>query len=154
MASPSLNVGLHHHISPLSWCDRLLERPLAGGCGCWGTTCERTGSNRQGMAAKQATSASSPQCSANPVATSASGAAVLVRCDQRRQTADICAQTLISLWPNQQLFARATNAPYDGVSSQHGRGGSKAKEIDLVLPGGRGGDWIEERGFRPYTISA
>ena len=84
----------------------------------------------------------------------APGAAVLVRCDQRRQTADICAQTLISLWPNQQLFARATNAPHDGVSSQHGRGGSKAKEIDLVLPGGRGGDWIEERGFRPYTVSA
>ena len=84
----------------------------------------------------------------------APGAAVLVRCDQRRQTAEICAQTLMSLWPNHQLFVRSTNAPYDGVSSQHGRGGSKAKEIDLVLPGGRGGSWIEERGFRPYIAGA
>ena len=82
----------------------------------------------------------------------APGATVLVRCDRRRQTADICAQTLMNLRPNQQIFARATNAQYDGVSSQHGRGGSKAKEIDLVLPGDRGGNWLEERGFRPYLV--
>lgn len=79
----------------------------------------------------------------------APGAAVLVRCDRRRQTADICAQTLAKLWPDQQMFARTTNAPYDGVSSQHGRGGSKAKEIDFILPGDGGVEWIEEQGFRP-----
>ena len=81
----------------------------------------------------------------------APGATVLVRCDQRRQTADICAEALKSVWPNQQIFVRETNAPYDGVSSQHGRGGSKAKEIDLVLLGDKGDNWIDERGFRPYA---
>ena len=78
-------------------------------------------------------------------------AAILVRCDQRRQTADICAQALMGLWPDQQVLVRATKAPYDGVSSQHGRGGSKAKELDLLLPGYRGGTWLKERGFHPYT---
>ena len=82
----------------------------------------------------------------------APNAAVLVRCDQRRQTADICAQALMSLWPNQQVLVRATKAPYDGVSSQHGRGGSKAKELDLLLPGYRGDTWLKERGFHPYTL--
>ena len=79
------------------------------------------------------------------------GATVLVRCDQRRQTADICAQTLMSLWPTHQLYSRTTNARFDGVSSQHGRGGSKAKEIDLVLLGEGGSNWLDEQGFLPYT---
>ena len=84
----------------------------------------------------------------------APGATMIVRCDQRRQTADICARTLMNLWPNRQLFVLKTNARHDGVSSQHGRGGSKAKEIDLILLGDRGSDWIKARGFRPYFVGA
>ena len=79
------------------------------------------------------------------------GAAVLVRCDQRRQTADICAQVLTSLWPDQQVYVRATRAPYDGISTQHGRGGSKAQELDLLLLGRKGGKWRKERGFHPCS---
>ena len=84
----------------------------------------------------------------------APGAAILVRCDRRLQTAEICTQTLMRLWPNRQMLVLETNAPYDGVSSQHGRGGSKAKEIDILLAGDRGERWIEERGFRPYSAGA
>ena len=84
----------------------------------------------------------------------APGAAILVRCDQRRQTADICAQTLTDLWPDQQLFVRFTSARYNGVSSQHGRGGSKAKELDFLIPGEKGDKWLRERGFQPYTTSS
>lgn len=79
-----------------------------------------------------------------------SNAAVLVRCDQRKQTADTCAIALRTLWPDQQLYVRASSATNDGVSSQHGRGGSKAKEFDLLLPGALGHCWLKERGFRLY----
>ena len=82
------------------------------------------------------------------------GAAVLVRCDQRRQTASICADVLRETWPRRQLFVRTTEAPRDGVSSLHGRGGSKAKELDLLMPGNRGTSWRSERGFGPSALLA
>ena len=77
------------------------------------------------------------------------GAAVLVRCDQRRQTADICTEALRETWPDRHIFVRATEAPRDGVSSEHGRGGSKAKELDLLIPGNRGPEWRRTQGFLP-----
>lgn len=81
------------------------------------------------------------------------GAAILVRCDQRRRTADICAEALLDAWPGRQLFVRATEAPRDGVSSGHGRGGSKAKELDLLIPGNRGPEWRRARGFLPFVAA-
>ncbi|MCY3655637.1 MAG: DNA methyltransferase [Chloroflexi bacterium] len=77
------------------------------------------------------------------------GAAVLVRCDQRKETATICAEALADAWPRRRIFVRATEAPYDGVSAEHGRGGSKARELDLLLPGNRGRRWTSNCGFRP-----
>jgi hypothetical protein len=47
---------------------------------------------------------------------------------------------------------RAPSATNDGVSSQHGRGGSKAKEFDLLLPGAHGHNWLKERGFQPFAL--
>ena len=79
------------------------------------------------------------------------GAAILVRCDQRKRTADTCAEILLDAWPGRQLFVRATEAPRDGISSEHGRGGSKAKELDLLIPGNRGPDWCSARGFLPFV---
>ena len=79
------------------------------------------------------------------------GAAVLVRCDQRHRTASTCADALKQTWPNRRVFVRATEAPRDGVSAEHGRGGSKAKELDILIPGNRGTEWRHARGFIPYA---
>lgn len=77
------------------------------------------------------------------------GAAVLVRSDRRRHTAEMCIAVLQEIWPNRKLLIRETTAPYKGISVQHGRGGRKAKEIDLLIPGRRGRSWWEYEGFRP-----
>ena len=82
------------------------------------------------------------------------GAAVLVRCDQRRDTARICAEALAATWPRRRMFVRETEAPHEGVSAEHGRGGSKARELDLLIPGNRGMRWRSERGFRPLDRAA
>ena len=79
------------------------------------------------------------------------GAAVLVRCDQRHRTASTCAEALQQAWPNRRLYVRATEAPRDGVSAEHGRGGSKAKELDILIPGNRGTKWRRALGFVPYA---
>jgi len=81
------------------------------------------------------------------------GAAIVVRCDQRRQTARICSEALTATWPGRNLFVRESEAPRNGVSAEHGRGGSKAKELDFLIPGNRGAAWRVERGFRPYVSS-
>ena len=77
------------------------------------------------------------------------GAAILVRSDSRRYTADMCTATLREIWPRRQLFIRSTTAPRKGISVQHGRGGRKAKEIDLLIPGRRGRNWWKSQGFQP-----
>ena len=78
------------------------------------------------------------------------GAAILVRSDQRRSTAEMCVAAMKEVWPRRQLFVRTTTAPYPGISNNHGRGGHKAKEIDLLMPGGRGsGRWHNET-FVPH----
>ena len=77
------------------------------------------------------------------------GAAVLVRSDRRRHTAEMCVAVLQEIWPNRKLLIRETTAPYKGISVQHGRGGRKAKEIDLLIPEHRGHKWWEHEGFQP-----
>lgn len=52
------------------------------------------------------------------------------------------------LWPNNELLIRTSDAPHGGVSVHHGRGGSRAKEVDILIPGARGDSWAETRGFR------
>ena len=78
-----------------------------------------------------------------------SGAAILVRSDRRRQTAAICVDALQKTWPGRRLLIRTNTAPHKGISVHHGRGGSRAKECDLLIPGKRGRVWWESRGFRP-----
>lgn len=79
----------------------------------------------------------------------ANTAAILVRSDRRRQTAEICVEVLRRTWPNCKLFVRTSDAPQNGVSAHHGRGGNKARELDLLIPGKWGSIWCKSRGFRP-----
>ena len=76
------------------------------------------------------------------------GAAILVRSDQRRQTAEMCISALRETWPHRQLLVRSTMAPYPGISNHHGRGGRQAKEIDLLMPGNRSPRWWQQEGFQ------
>ena len=75
------------------------------------------------------------------------GAAVLVRSDQRGQTADMCIAALRETWTSRKLLVRHTTAPHPGISTHHGRGGRKAKEIDLLMPSRRNPQWWRQRGF-------
>ena len=76
-------------------------------------------------------------------------ASILVRSDGRRKTAEICVEALQRNWPDSKLFIRISDAPYKGVSAHHGRGGSKARELDILIPGQRGRTWRETREFQP-----
>ena len=80
------------------------------------------------------------------------GAAILVRSDQRRRTADMCAAALKITWPDRELLARTTTAPHPGISAHHGRGGRKAKEIDLLMPSSRAPRWWKQQGFLPIEM--
>ena len=60
-------------------------------------------------------------------------AAILVRCDRRQKTADMCAEALRTVWPDRPVYMRESNASHTGVSLQHGKGGSRAREIDFLL---------------------
>lgn len=79
----------------------------------------------------------------------ADDAAILVRSDRRRQTATTCIEALRQTWPDRRVLIRSHEAPHAGISVHHGRGGSQARELDILLPGDRGADWWEDRGFRP-----
>ena len=76
------------------------------------------------------------------------GAAVLVRSDRRRQTARTCLEVIRETWPDEEVFVRFSAAEAVGVSVLHGRGGSRANEMDFLIPGDRGSEWWKERGFR------
>ena len=68
-------------------------------------------------------------------------AVILVRSDTRASTAKICVDSLRLTWPNHSIFRRSSSAPNDGVSACHGKGGSRAREVDyLVRLGGDNGD--------------
>ena len=60
-------------------------------------------------------------------------AVILIRSDTRASTAKICIDALRATWPNQTIFRRCTSAPNNGVSVCHGKGGSKAREVDLLV---------------------
>ncbi len=81
-----------------------------------------------------------------------SKAPVLVRSDQRRLTADTCKAVLRRVWPDRIVYLRTTAAPDEGVSRHHGRGGRRAKELDILLLGCGSGsgvrEWAEQQGFR------
>ena len=79
------------------------------------------------------------------------GAAILVRSDLRRRTAEICMEVLKEIWPDETIFARETVAPSEGESIYHGRGGRRAKELDFLLPRKRGDKWNATNGFRPIA---
>ena len=75
------------------------------------------------------------------------GAAILVRSDQRRSTAEMCVAAIRAVWPQRQLLVRSTTAPHPGISNNHGRGGQRAKEIDFLMPGSRASGWWQQQGF-------
>lgn len=79
-------------------------------------------------------------------------APVLVRSDQRRLTADTCKAVLRRVWPDRTVYLRATAAPDEGVSRHHGRGGRRAKELDILLlrPSNGSGapEWAARSGFQ------
>lgn len=77
-------------------------------------------------------------------------AIVLVRSDRRYRTATICKKALQQTWPNLRLFIRESNAKFKGVSMYHGRGGSKAQEIDFLLMPDNISAWVETAGFMEY----
>ena len=77
------------------------------------------------------------------------GAAVLVRSDRRHHTSTLCQAAMKQVWPKRALWARESDAPHRGVSRHHGRGGSKAREIDFLLLGKLGKTWAVGAGFRP-----
>ena len=78
-------------------------------------------------------------------------AAILVRSDHRRNTAEMCIAAMREIWPHRQLLKRSTIAPYPGISTHHGRGGKQAKEIDLLMPSNRASHWWQSQEFRVYS---
>ena len=83
----------------------------------------------------------------------AKDAVILVRSDRRRRTVETCIEALRQVWPNRRLLVRTSDAPHEGVSVHHGRGGSRAMECDLLIPGKRGRTWWVSRGFEPIEQS-
>ena len=79
----------------------------------------------------------------------ATDAAILVRSDRRHRTAMICKEVLQQTWPDRHLFIRESNAMYEGVSNCHGRGGSKAREIDFFLTS-KPHAWVKNAGFKEF----
>lgn len=77
-------------------------------------------------------------------------AAILVRSDLRRQTARTCLKILRKLWPQRTLLYRTSAAPHNGISICHGRGGSKSKEVDFLIPGKLGHSWGQSNGFEEF----
>lgn len=74
-------------------------------------------------------------------------ATILIRSDQRRRTADLCVQAITEVWPDRCLLHLPTSATYAGTSNGHGRGGTKSKEIDFLIPGANGRRWAQDKGF-------
>lgn len=74
-------------------------------------------------------------------------ASILVRSDRRHQTAAICKEILQQTWPDRCLFIRESSAQFKGVSMYHGRGGSKAQELDFLLLSGNVPAWAKTAGF-------
>ena len=80
----------------------------------------------------------------------ADDAVILVRSDRRHRTAAICKEVLQQTWPDRFLFIRESSAHFEGVSMYHGRGGSKAQELDFLLLSGNTPVWVQTAGFIEY----
>lgn len=83
-----------------------------------------------------------------------SDAVILIRSDQRRSTAELCKEAIRAVWPARQLLMRSTSAPHAGTSNGHGRGGTRAREVDLLVPNRRALDWAKSRGFVPAPVAS
>ena len=80
-------------------------------------------------------------------------AAILIRSDQRHSTAELCKEAMRAVWPARELLMRSTSAPHAGTSNGHGRGGTRAREVDLLIPNARALDWAKNRGFAPAPVA-
>ena len=75
-------------------------------------------------------------------------ATVLVRSDVRRHTSEICEQVLKSVFPDHRMYRRFSEATRVGESVYHGRGGTRAKEVDFLLTASdRAENWAKEQRF-------
>ena len=74
-------------------------------------------------------------------------ASIMVRSDQRSQTAEICKRTLQETWPEKTLHIRETEAAHAGTSYSHGRGAKKAREVDLLLCAEKQTTWAKDQGY-------
>ena len=78
----------------------------------------------------------------------ADSASVLVRSDIRRRTSEICQEVLNQVFPGYQMYIRQSEAAGAGESVHHGRGGTRAKEVDFLLANSdRAKGWAKEHGF-------
>ena len=81
-------------------------------------------------------------------------AAILIRSDQSHSTAELCIEAMRTVWPDRELLMRPTTALHAGTSNGHGRGGTKAREVDLLMPNTRALDWAQRRGFAPVPVAS
>ena len=76
-------------------------------------------------------------------------ATVLVRSDVRKRTSEVCRDVLQSVFPDYRMYMYSSEAPGTGESVHHGRGGTRAKEVDFLLArNDRAENWAEDRGFQ------
>ncbi|WP_420624613.1 DNA methyltransferase [Candidatus Poriferisodalis sp.] len=80
-------------------------------------------------------------------------ATILIRSDQRRRTAEMCSQAITEVWPDRTLMQLPSSASHAGTSNGHGRGGTKSKEIDFLIPGSGATQWARERNFQPAPVT-
>ena len=80
----------------------------------------------------------------------ADDAVILVRSDRRHETAVLCREVLQEIWPDKCLFVRESNARCEGVSIYHGRGGSRAHELDFLLLPNNATTWVGAAAFVKY----
>ena len=75
-------------------------------------------------------------------------ATVLVRSDVRRHTSEICKEVLKEVFPDHQMYLHYSEAARAGESVHHGRGGTRAKEVDFLLTRSRRAEeWARENEF-------
>ena len=78
----------------------------------------------------------------------AENATVLVRSDVRRHTSEICKEVLHKVFPDHKMYLRHSEASRVGESVHHGRGGTRAKEVDFLLTASdRAENWAKEQQF-------
>ena len=81
-------------------------------------------------------------------------ATILIRSDQRHSTSELCIEAMRTVWPARELLIRPTRAPHAGTSNGHGRGGTIAREVDLLMPSTRALHWAQSRGFAPAPVTS